>query len=376
MNRLRHALGRDERGQILVIVAGGMIALLAIAALALEGGTLLLNRRDAQNGADLASVAGTREVALKYVDTSTVRVQSNVFAAVDKSLIANGCLAADGCTWTGEFADGSLTSLGAVNNSGAAIPANTVAVHVMVDKQVGAVIGHAIGFDSWTVSTEATSRVRGSTGSFPAGVMLPIAVCGWTNPAGDDCAQASTNPAPGNFVDFQPGQIYDLTDGKDAPGGFGWLSWDGSNAANALADAICNPQNPAFSLDSPYDSPDAYGGVMGTNPSTGETWFPIDPGKSNGGGGNADVRGCLDGWITSGATVLLPIYDLVTGGGNPAGYHITGVASFVLTSRSQPAIDNIQGYFVAYYPYPDVPGGASAPPPGPQDTTYFIGLVK
>ena len=207
MNRLRHALGRDERGQILVIVAGGMIALLAIAALALEGGTLLLNRRDAQNGADLASVAGTREVALKYVDTATVRVQSNVFAAVNKSLIANGCVAADGCTWTGEFADGTLTSLGAVNNSGAAIPANTVAVHVMVDKQVGAVIGHAIGFNSWTVSTEATSRVRGSTGSFPGGVMLPIAVCGWTNPAGDDCAQASTTPAPGNFVDFKKGQI-------------------------------------------------------------------------------------------------------------------------------------------------------------------------
>ena len=66
----------------------------------------------------------------------------------------------------------------------------------------------------------------------------------------------------------------------------------------------------------------------------------------------------------------------MTGNGNNAAYHITGVASFVLTSRSQPAIDNIQGYFVEYYPYPDVPGGASAPPPGPQDTTYFIGLVK
>ena len=202
--------------------------------------------------------------------------------------------------------------------------------------------------------------------------MLPIAVCGWSNPAGNDCAQASTNPAPGNFVDFQPGQIYDLTDGKDAPGGFGWLSWTGSNAANALADAICNPQNPAFSLDSPYDSPGAYGGVMGTNPSTGETWFPIDPGKSNA----SAVRACLDGWIDSGATVLLPIYDLVTGTGNNAAYHITGVAAFVLTSRSQPAIDNIQGYFVEYYPYTDVPGGASAPPPGPEDTTYFIGLVK
>ena len=54
---------------------------------------------------------------------------------------------------------------------------------------------------------------------------------------------------------------------------------------------------------------------MGTNPSTGETWFPIDPGKSNA----SAVRSCLDGWIDSGATVLLPIYDLVTGNGNNAG---------------------------------------------------------
>lgn len=371
MTRLRQ-LGRDERGQILVIVAGGMIALLAIAALALEGGMLVLNRRDAQNGADLASVAGTREVALKYTDTATPHLQSNVWGAIDKSLIANGCVTADGCTWIANFADGTLATLGAVNNSGAAIPANTVAVRVAIDKQVGAIIGHAIGFNSWKVSTEATARVRGSGGSFPAGVMLPIAVCGWSNPDGNDCAQASNTPAPGNFVDFQPGQIYDLTDGKDAPGGFGWLSWTGSNAAGALADAICNPQNPAFSLDSPYDAVGAYGGFMGTNPATGETWFPIDPGKSNA----SSVRACLDGWIDSGATVLLPIYDLVTGNGNNAAYHLTGVASFVLTSRSQPAIDNIQGYFVEYYPFPDIPGGATAPPPGPQDTSFFIGLVK
>ena len=51
MNRLRQ-LGRDERGQILVIVAGGMIALLAIAALAIEGGMLMLNsaRRPERSG--------------------------------------------------------------------------------------------------------------------------------------------------------------------------------------------------------------------------------------------------------------------------------------------------------------------------------------
>src|SRR4029453_13907810 len=189
MNRLRRALVRDERGQILVIVAGGMIALLAIAALALEGGTLVLNRRDAQNGADLASVAGTREVALKYVDTATVRVQSDVFAAVDKSLIVNGCATADGCAWTANFAGAGLADLGVVNDSGAAIPAGSLGVHVNVTKQVEAIIGHAIGFNAWDVSTEATA-IAARPSQFPAGVMLPIAVCGWTNPGGDDSPRA------------------------------------------------------------------------------------------------------------------------------------------------------------------------------------------
>ena len=56
--------------------------------------------------------------------------------------------------------------------------------------------------------------------------------------------------------------------------------------------------------------------------------------------------------------------------------YVTGVAAFVLTSRSQPAIDNIQGYFVEYFPYTDVPGGVTAPPPSPEDSTYQVGLVR
>ena len=113
--------------------------------------------------------------------------------------------------------------------------------------------------------------------------------------------------------------------------------------------------------------------MIGTNPATGETWFPIDPGGSNSSG----VRACLDGLINSGATVLVPIYDIAAGNGNKKGsYHITGVAAFVLTSRSQPAVDNIQGYFVEYFPYTDVPGGLGTLPPGPEDNTYFLGLVK
>lgn len=369
MRRTRHRRLGSERGQILVIVAGGLIGILAIAALALEGGTIVLNRRDGQNSADLSSLAGAHMVAQHY--TAGGRTQAQVHGAVNGSLDLNNCgtTASAPCAWTANFVGAGLSDLGPVSNSSSAVPTGALGVRVEVTRSPGAILGRVLGFTAWSVSTEATA-ISAKPSSFPSGTMLPIALCGWGQSGVNDCLQASNSPV--NVIDFQPGQIYDITDGKDAPGGFGWLSWTGSNAANALAESICNPNNTSFSLDSPYDSPGSYGGYIGTNPADGETWFPVDPGKSNAN----DVRNCLDGWISSGATVLVPVYDIITGTGNDAAYHITGVAAFVLTSRAQPAVDNIQGYFVEYYPYTDVPGGSGSQPPDPSDTTYFLGLIK
>lgn len=369
MRRTPYRRFGSERGQILVIVAGGLIGIMAIAALALEGGTIVLNRRDGQNAADISSLAGARIVAKHHTDGG--RTHADVYGAINGSLDINDCgsTASAPCAWNAQFVGAGLGSLGAVTNSSASVPGSALGVRVDVTRSPGTSIGRVLGFAKWDVTTEATA-ISAKPSSFPSGALLPIALCGWGTSGVNDCLPASN--APSNAIDFQPGQIYDLTDGKDAPGGFGWLSWDGSNAANKLADSICNPNNIPFSLDSPYDSPGSYGGYIGTNPGTGETWFPVDPGKSNAN----DVRNCLDGWIDSGATVLLPVYDIITGTGNNAAYHITGVAAFVLTSRAQPAVDNIQGYFVEYYPYLDVPGGLGSLPPSPGDTTFFLGLVK
>jgi Flp pilus assembly protein TadG len=350
-----------QRGQILVIVAGGLIGLLAFGALALEGGTLVLNRRDAQNAADLASLAGTRVVAQSH--TSGGRTQADVLSAVRGSLDSNDCslVATTTCTWTANFVGAGLADLGVVGNTGSPVPGNALGVRVGVTRQPTAFLGRVLGFDHWTVSTDGTS-LAARPSSFPTGILLPIAVCGWFNGANpNDCPQAANTPTS-NAVDYKADQVYDLTDGKDAPGGFGWLSWTGSNSAGALATSICSPNNTGFSLDSPYDDPHG----------TGEVWFPVDPGKSNA----SAVRACLDGWIASKTTVLVPIYDLVEGNGNNARYHITGVAAFILTTREQPAVDNIQGTFVKYYPYTDIPGGLGTVPPDQSDTTYFLGLVR
>jgi len=53
---------QTELGQILVVFAGGLVTLLLFAALAFDGGMLVLERRDQQNAADASALAGVRYV--------------------------------------------------------------------------------------------------------------------------------------------------------------------------------------------------------------------------------------------------------------------------------------------------------------------------
>lgn len=367
----RGARRESERGQILIIVAGGLIGLLAIVALVLEGGTMILNRRDGQNAADLAALAGARMVALNYTDGG--RTQADVYAALDSNLEVNNCgaTATAPCTWEARFVGAGLVDLGTVVDTATALPANTLGVTVGVTRSPSAMVGRVLGFDTWDISTEATA-VSAKSPDIAGGTLLPIALCGFGVVGSGECDAADgTNAFP-----FQAGQTVDLTDGMDGPGGFGWLSWTGSNSATTLEASLCEANNPPFQLDSLTDDPGDWlkGDIIGTNPADGETWFPAGNGKMNSSG----VRACLDKWIDSGITVLIPIYDTLSSkpNGDNLAYHIVGVAAFILTAREQPAVDQIQGNFVAYYPLTSIPGGSGWTPPDADDTTTFIGLVK
>ena len=61
----------NDRGQVLVLFAGGLVALLLVAALAFDVGSMLVQRRDEQNAADAAALAGAR-----YVLTDTVQAET------------------------------------------------------------------------------------------------------------------------------------------------------------------------------------------------------------------------------------------------------------------------------------------------------------
>jgi hypothetical protein len=56
-------LSRSEQGQSLIIIAAVFVGLVALAGLAIDGGNLFVERRQAQNAADASAVAGTRLIA-------------------------------------------------------------------------------------------------------------------------------------------------------------------------------------------------------------------------------------------------------------------------------------------------------------------------
>jgi hypothetical protein len=322
----------NEAGQVLAIVAGGVTTLLLILGLVLDGGVAVLNRRDAQNIADIASLAGAKDVANFH--TGAPRA-SNTWSVVKAAAEANGCNGVGvPCTWQAWYVGpgtGGPADISPVTQGGA-VPSTALGVRVGVNRQPGTYFAGLAGIHNWNVSTQA-SAIAYKPRQAPAGALLPITMK--ENPAG-----------------YEPGQVYDLTDGKDAPGGFGYLSWTGLNSAGSLGRSLCDPDNPSFVL---------------------PTTFPADPGTTN-----ADVvRSCLDRWISSKQTVLIPIYSVVQGTGNGAIYRITAVASFVITARDQPAVNNIRGYFVEIFPFTDpIPGGTGSRPPAPTDTSYDLTLVR
>jgi Flp pilus assembly protein TadG len=345
----RPARAGREDGQVLAIFAVALISLVLLVGLVIDGGVAFLNRREAQNLADTASMAGAKIINNHYVDGTkpdgTGYTSGDVYAALrGNAETANGCLADGGvpCTWSANFVDAAESNLGPVTNSSAGIPFGTRGVVVSIVRQPRTYFLGVAGQTTWTVGAGATAVTARITAT-PPGQLLPIG----TNP-----------PQP-----FTPGQTYTLTEVESAggggspgfgPGNFGWLSWTGTNDAGALATSLCSPDNPEFSM--PYD-------------------FPGDPGASNSSG----VRACLDGWITAGTTVLIPV---VSGcdpcNGNLASFTVSGVAAFVLNgyTGSGPSINSLSGRFVEYYGLPTVPGGLGSAAPQPGDPTSFLGIIR
>ena len=338
----------NQRGQALAVFTLALTVLFGAAGLVVDGGLVFINRRDAQNAADLGAMAGTHAIA-QFHTQGTGR-SDDVWSAVDSAVRANGCTPGGNvpCTWTATYVRPATIGPGTellttVPNSNSPIPSTSQGVRVRIDRRPPTVLLPALGLTEWAVDAEARA-LTAQISNVPAGVLLPIAV---------DPLEAPNT--------FQPGNTHILSLGDDAPGQFSWLTWNGDHDSTTLANNLCTPQNPAMDL---------------ADLNLSDDWIIGDVGKTN----SSAVRDCLLPY--KGKVVLLPTYDLTGLQGSNAEFHITGFTFWrLLAFDANPHIDNLRASFIGYGPA-RVSADYNGPPCNAavdntcQQYSFFIGLVE
>ncbi len=145
---------RGAEGQILVIAAGAMVAIVVMVGLVIDGGALYAQQRLAQNGADAISTAGTLVIAENLGSATDIRTQHDVWFAANQIAIEDGLAG-----WTGVYTDDSGVPLDpAVNvtDTTAAIPATARGVRAGGSRVVGTTFSRVVGMDQLTATAEAT----------------------------------------------------------------------------------------------------------------------------------------------------------------------------------------------------------------------------
>jgi len=282
-----HTSRSDERGQILVMVATGLLTLIAFIGVIIDGGNAWAQQRGMQNGVDAVAEAGAVVLAQRLSGAS--RTDADVSAA-----LANFGTKNDIQVSTAYYTDHlgtMLTPSGATttNTSAAArvgdgsIPAGTQGVRALGRRTFETFIARMIGFPQLTTSSEATA-VTGPPRSICAAIdgcaLLPVAFP--VNQIQCDGSDRVQYKAP--IQPYVAGTRYIFPLCFNAPGNVGWLDWvPPAGGASEVAASTTTPNNPAVNLPS---------------------WVGID---QTGNISSSQVETALNGYI--GVTVTMPMFD-------------------------------------------------------------------
>ena len=167
---------QTERGQVLVIMVFGIIVLLVVAGLAVDGGTVLVERRHAQNASDASSLAGTRLLAAAICEEPSA-TDAAILAEVRK-LAEDNDVRNPAASVTAEYVDQNEAVLGTVG--GGSIPVGSTGVSVTIDITRTTYLMMLIGIDTSAASAHALAmtgpinRFSGGGGMLPIGVPLDV----------------------------------------------------------------------------------------------------------------------------------------------------------------------------------------------------------
>ena len=344
----------QQRGQVLALFVGILIPLVLLVGLAVDGGYAYVQRRAAQNGSDLASLAGANQIAVSLGEVGaggTPLHDCDVRKAIDRVIAANAVLPIPASTYGTPAGPQYVTGAGAVlqavtydSSCANTIPSTAMGVQVGVSRTWHTFFLGIVGMSSWTASATSTARA-GYLAAPPAGSVFPMGLP----------SNSFVPSVTGHFVLCPPGsnpvsqggtcpdQTLDGSDkasGQNDPGNFGWLKFGQANSCAGFGLGMYTAAN------------DPGGSYLGGCPNGAPSGFLQDEINGNshgccsapsGGAAPADRIGGDQGHngkggdncsaiIASKATYLLPVWDATGGNGNSVWYHIVGFAGFQITA--------------------------------------------
>jgi hypothetical protein len=258
-----------EAGQVLVIMALAIVAVIAGVGLVIDGGNAWAQQRISQNGNDASAEAGAVVLANYLSNAATPpsgwdgAVDAAVLDAADRNQIdvdtayytdiCGTLLRTDGTKATGP-SDAALVGGGQLptnNHTNPDCPSGVVGpvagVQVNASKSFGTFVSRVIGISSLKANTTATAvsgLLQGctvDTGCIVLPVAAPVTV---VTCAGNGDAQITPTDWPTNTRIIVP-----LCKGN--PGNVGWLDWTPPAGGNSeLVQNILHPNNPPIDLPS------------------------------------------------------------------------------------------------------------------------------
>lgn len=262
----RNDSATSERGQFLVIVAAGMIVLVALVGLVIDGGYAWGRQRDTQNAADAAALAGATVMAERLAGAEPARTDANVDSAVNTAFLNNEVVrhAAFYTDITGQM----ITAGGAVTTNEAAaaavgngsIPSAAAGVLARGVQTFDTFLMRIVGFNTSTVTAPATAVAgylnevcAAESGCDVLPITFPVTIL--------QCNNTGNEP-----VAFEPPTFWQVTNEPisiplcgNGPGNVGWVDWYPGTAgcdgepAEGLPEIECEiltPNNPPISLPS------------------------------------------------------------------------------------------------------------------------------
>jgi Putative Flp pilus-assembly TadE/G-like len=238
---------RRPRGQIIVIVAIAMVAMLAAVALVIDGGNAYAQQRKTQNGVDATAEAGATQLArwMTGVFASSPSPDAAADAAVQNAISVSAAANNLGTVESIDYTDVAGTILGPVG--GGTIPANTQGVRVGGSRSIDTYVGGIVGIKNWKASAEATAITgfaedSGFGGLVPLTFPILLTECesgGGSNKIffpDDGITDPPDNPAFGTPWPFGPNNLIAIPLCSNGPGNVGWIDWDSGGGGVAQLD--------------------------------------------------------------------------------------------------------------------------------------------